>query len=170
MRHRLDRARQDLDRASDGAARARRARAHGDPRASCSSCSTGSPGCTRARGSSRQRTALGELERRLAAVAPGSRLARARTSSHALVGAARRGDAAPRSSARRAELGQLGAQLAALSPLAVLDRGYAMVRKAGAIVRDAAAVRPGDRLQVRLAHGSLAVTVDATGRPSDEVE
>ena len=62
---------------------------------------------------------------------------------------------------RRAELGQLGAQIAALSPLAVLDRGYAMVQRGDELVRDASQVAVGDRLQLRLARGQLEVTVAA---------
>jgi exonuclease VII large subunit len=63
---------------------------------------------------------------------------------------------------QRAELGRVGAQLAALSPLAVLDRGYAMARRAdGSIVRSADTVRAGERLALRLARGQLEVTVDA---------
>jgi exodeoxyribonuclease VII large subunit len=52
--------------------------------------------------------------------------------------------------------------MAALSPLAVLDRGYAMVQKDGAIVRDASQVRVHDRLRVRLAKGTLDVAVEGT--------
>ena len=47
--------------------------------------------------------------------------------------------------------------MAALSPLAVLDRGYAMVQRGSAIVRDAAQVQPGETLRVRLARGAIAV-------------
>jgi exodeoxyribonuclease VII large subunit len=61
---------------------------------------------------------------------------------------------------RRADLARLGAEMAAMSPLAVLDRGYAMVRAGESIVRDAASVKPRDRLHVRLARGSLEVIVD----------
>ncbi len=102
---------------------------------------------------------LGELERRLVAAQPGSRIARARADHAALV--ARR-ETAVRAllEARRAELAQLGAQMAALSPLAVLDRGYAMVRAGEVLVRDAAQVAPGDRLRVRLARGELDVIVE----------
>jgi exodeoxyribonuclease VII large subunit len=50
--------------------------------------------------------------------------------------------------------------MAALSPLSVLDRGFAMVRAGDAIVRDAAQVSRGDRLSVRLARGTLDVVVD----------
>ncbi len=107
----------------------------------------------------RHRTALSELERRLAAASPIRRIGRARQDLGAL-GA--RGDAAILSNLalRRSELAQLGAQMAALSPLAVLDRGYAMVRSGDAIVRDAAQVKAKDKLEVRFAHGSLDVTVN----------
>ena len=53
-----------------------------------------------------------------------------------------------------------GARLQALSPLATLNRGYAIVRSRTEALRDAAAVRPGDALDIQLAAGSLAATVD----------
>jgi len=50
-----------------------------------------------------------------------------------------------------------------LSPLAVLDRGYAIVEKpTGVIVRSANETSTGDRLKVRLHRGELAVIVDST--------
>ncbi len=50
----------------------------------------------------------------------------------------------------------------ALSPLAVLSRGYAVVQTTdGRTVRDAAAVDDGDRLRVRLHHGELNVVADS---------
>lgn len=60
------------------------------------------------------------------------------------------------------------ARVAALSPAATLERGYAVVRTPdGAIIRDAAAVAPGDALRVRVAHGDIDVTVvAATSSPS----
>jgi exodeoxyribonuclease VII large subunit len=107
------------------------------------------------------KAALGELERRLLAVHPGRRIVRGIHEIETLI--ARR-DAAMHEilDERRAELGRLGAQMAALSPLAVLDRGYAMVQKDGAIVRDASQVRARDRLRVRLAKGMIDVEVEAT--------
>lgn len=46
------------------------------------------------------------------------------------------------------------AALRALSPQATLDRGYAIVRGAdGGVLRDAAALRPGDLVRLRLARG-----------------
>ncbi|MBK9739732.1 MAG: exodeoxyribonuclease VII large subunit [Actinobacteria bacterium] len=51
----------------------------------------------------------------------------------------------------------LAARVRALSPAATLDRGYAIVTKAGGdIVRSADDVAPGDLIEVRLAHGRLA--------------
>jgi len=65
----------------------------------------------------------------------------------------------------RARLGAGGARLAALSPLAVLGRGYGLVRRedpAGPLVLDAATVEPGARLHISLAQGALQATVTAS--------
>lgn len=104
------------------------------------------------------RAELGALERRLAAMHPGPRFARAK---QALDGLVARREAAMRShfDQRHRMLGKLGAQMAALSPLAVLDRGYAMVAKQGTIVRESAQVVEGDTLQVRVARGAFDVVV-----------
>jgi exodeoxyribonuclease VII large subunit len=49
-----------------------------------------------------------------------------------------------------------------ISPLATLERGYAIVRTPdGTIVRAAESVRPGDPVEARLARGTLQCTVDA---------
>ncbi len=49
----------------------------------------------------------------------------------------------------------LGGRLAALSPLATLDRGYAVVtREDGSVVTSAAALRPDDAVQLRLRDGT----------------
>ena len=53
-----------------------------------------------------------------------------------------------------------GHALQALSPLATLARGYAIVRSDGGALRDAASVRAGDALQVQLASGSLGARVE----------
>lgn len=156
--HVLDRARQDLDRHTDGL-HARGERALAATRSQLQELHHRLSGLhPRARILS-HRTALGELERRLAAAHPGPRLARARRDHDALI--ARSTTAIRRIlDERRGELGRLGAQLSALSPLAVLDRGYAMVRAGDAIVRDAEHVAVGSRLRVRLARGELDVVVD----------
>lgn len=63
-------------------------------------------------------------------------------------------------SAQRHDAAQ--AALGHLDPRLVLSRGYAIVEHAGAIVRDASAVRSGDAVAVRLAGGSLDATVTQT--------
>jgi exodeoxyribonuclease VII large subunit len=79
-----------------------------------------------------------------------------------LAGLADRLRAAPRLlvERRRAALDHAGARLQALSPLATLGRGYAIVRAGGAAVREAAALAPGDRLEIELAAGSLDARVE----------
>jgi exodeoxyribonuclease VII large subunit len=61
---------------------------------------------------------------------------------------------------RRAALDQSGARLQALSPLATLARGYAIVRAGGEALRAPAGVAPGDRLDIQLAAGGLAARVE----------
>jgi exodeoxyribonuclease VII large subunit len=61
---------------------------------------------------------------------------------------------------RRAALDRAGARLQALSPLATLRRGYAVVRSGGKALREAAAVAPGERVEIQLASGELGVRVE----------
>jgi len=62
-----------------------------------------------------------------------------------------------------AKLGALDAQLQSLSPLAVLDRGYALVLSSeGAIVRSSGQLAEGDRVTTRLADGSFISRVEST--------
>jgi len=60
-------------------------------------------------------------------------------------------------------LDSIRGRLAALSPLAVLERGYAICRllSDGAVVRNAAQVMPGDRVGIRVAKGEFSAVVDA---------
>src|ERR1700730_3244714 len=61
---------------------------------------------------------------------------------------------------RRGELNQLAGQLEALSPLAILDRGYALVfDSSGTLLKDASRVKSGDEISARLAKGSVSATV-----------
>ena len=63
---------------------------------------------------------------------------------------------------RRQALAAMARALQAISPLATLERGYAIVFSAdGRVLRRAADARPGDRLQARLADGSLRLRVVA---------
>jgi exodeoxyribonuclease VII large subunit len=61
---------------------------------------------------------------------------------------------------RRSAVDQLAARLDALSPLKVLDRGYAIVSNRSGILKDAAAAPPASRIHVRLAKGELDAAVD----------
>jgi exodeoxyribonuclease VII large subunit len=64
--------------------------------------------------------------------------------------------------ASAATLSALDARLHSLSPLAVLDRGYALVLDAqGGLVRSAAQLGPGDLLTTRLADGGFTSRVEA---------
>ncbi len=158
IHHLLDRARQDLDRATS-TLHSRGERALSATRVQLHQLQQRLAALhPRARLQARHGQ-LAELERRLHATHPGPRLARGRQDHAKLVA---RAEAAIRRTLdlRRAELGRLAAQLHALSPLSVLDRGYAMVSKGEELVRAAAAVSVGDRLNVKVAQGSLAVTVD----------
>ena len=158
MHHCLDRARQDLDRATL-ALHNRGERSLALTRAQLHALQQRLAALhPRARLQARY-SQLAELERRLLAMHPGARLARGRQEHQTLVA---RAEAAIRRrlEVRRAELGRIGAQLHALSPLAVLDRGYAMVSAGETLVRDAAAVSVGDHLRIRLARGALEVTVE----------
>ena len=62
---------------------------------------------------------------------------------------------------RHARLARGAVALDSLSPLAVLGRGYALVRRSGdgAIVRDAGDAPPGTALDVRVARAELEVQV-----------
>ena len=56
----------------------------------------------------------------------------------------------------RARLDPLTGELAQLSPLRVLDRGYAIVRDAeGHVIKDADEVRPGSAIHIRVAKGTI---------------
>lgn len=75
---------------------------------------------------------------------------------------ARLGPAVSRLVARRRERLRAGARgLDALSPLAVLDRGYSIARVGERVLRSVTMVAPGDRVEVQVADGSLATEVRA---------
>ncbi len=61
---------------------------------------------------------------------------------------------------RRGRLESLTAKLSQLSPLRILERGYAIVTSdAGQILKSAAAAPPGSNIRVRLAEGRLQAEV-----------
>jgi exodeoxyribonuclease VII large subunit len=61
---------------------------------------------------------------------------------------------------RRAGLDAFGGRLHAVSPRATLERGYAVVRAGGRIVREARSVAEGERIDVELAAGALGARVE----------
>jgi exodeoxyribonuclease VII large subunit len=66
--------------------------------------------------------------------------------------------------ANRSRFEVAAGRLHALSPLAILERGYSICRDArGGVLRDAAGVAPGDRVGVTLAKGHLKCRVEAAG-------
>lgn len=127
-----------------------------------------------------------ERDRRRLRGALSGRLAEARARLEARLGALHRASPVARLVARRGRLARQVARLEAalrrrldgararftlgagrldtLSPLAVLGRGYAIARRpGGGIVRAAAALAPGDAVEVRVASGSFDATVTRIG-------
>ena len=107
-----------------------------------------------------RRRRLAEGERRLAALHPRARLSADRAQLEALATRARR--AVEKIVGQRRQSFERGtARLDAMSPLKVLERGYAIARTpSGQVVTRASAVAPGDPLSLRLAQGELAVRVE----------
>jgi len=67
---------------------------------------------------------------------------------------------------RRWRVDQAGAKLAALSPLAILERGYSLIFNGeGALVKDVGQLQPGDAIQARLARGQVDARVEALHGP-----
>jgi exodeoxyribonuclease VII large subunit len=63
---------------------------------------------------------------------------------------------------KRAALESLAGRLRALSHQSTLARGYAIVRTEAGIVRTAAAVAPGEHVDVELAEGGFGALVEET--------
>jgi exodeoxyribonuclease VII large subunit len=66
---------------------------------------------------------------------------------------------------RRKAFGTRAAQLHALSPLAVLGRGYAIALREGLPVLSSQELSPGDQVQVRVAHGAFRARVTQIEAP-----
>ena len=65
-------------------------------------------------------------------------------------------------------LGALDARLHSLSPLAVLDRGYALVLgEDGSLVRSSAQLARGDQVTTRLADGAFTSRVESTTKAQE---
>jgi exodeoxyribonuclease VII large subunit len=64
---------------------------------------------------------------------------------------------------RRAHMDKLATRLDEMSPMKILERGYALVFDAeGKLVKEATRLKRGDRVSARVARGSLRATVDET--------
>jgi exodeoxyribonuclease VII large subunit len=62
---------------------------------------------------------------------------------------------------QKSQIDQLQHQLKALSPVAILERGYALVfDSSGKLVKSSAQVGPGDEISARLAHGAFTARVE----------
>ena len=66
---------------------------------------------------------------------------------------------------KRARCEHAAGRLRALSPRATLERGYAIVRSGGAIVRAAASIEPGGRVDVELGQGRFGARVEEVDDP-----
>jgi exodeoxyribonuclease VII large subunit len=117
----------------------------------------------RAQESARRRTEM--IACRLSPARLGARVARARTRFSVLC-AARDAAARSRLDDARARLAVSVASLDALSPLAVLERGYALAQdERGRLLRDVRRVRVGQSVRLRLAEGALRCRVEETENP-----
>jgi exodeoxyribonuclease VII large subunit len=68
-----------------------------------------------------------------------------------------------RTAGYRAQLNQISGRLEALSPVRILDRGYALVFDSeGKLVKDAAQLSPGQEINARLAQGRLTAQIIKT--------
>jgi exodeoxyribonuclease VII large subunit len=71
----------------------------------------------------------------------------------------------------RVRLERMSRALEALSPLAILDRGYALVFDgAGQLVKDASLLQPGCEITARLARGQIDATVKRISTESDSIK
>jgi exodeoxyribonuclease VII large subunit len=113
----------------------------------------------------RRADAAARLDRAGRAVAQQSPEARVRFQRQRLQAAARAVTRATRARAQRGRqgLGEAAARLQALSPLAVLGRGYGLVRRAAdqSIVRGPDDIEAGERLAIRVDQAELEALVEA---------
>ncbi len=109
-----------------------------------------------------RRSALGEARSRLWQLSPAARL-RGTAARHATLLARLRAAGLAQLHRARERLSPLVRTLNAVSPLATLDRGYAIVsRDTGGILRNAADASPGSIIEARLAMGTIRAKVEST--------
>jgi exodeoxyribonuclease VII large subunit len=111
----------------------------------------------------------GTLQQRLVLAAPSDRIAALAESrqqnEHRLIRAMQQ-----RITIAQQRFSALSGNLHAVSPLATLDRGYAIVRRAGgdSVVRSAAELKTGDAIEAQLAKGSITATVTGSGNSKEK--
>jgi exodeoxyribonuclease VII large subunit len=106
------------------------------------------------------RSALSERQSRLWQASPAARV-RDAAARHASLGARLRATGLEQTRRARERLVPLVRTLNAVSPLATLERGYAIVSiESGQILRDASEARPGTLIEARLARGSIRAKVE----------
>jgi exodeoxyribonuclease VII large subunit len=110
-------------------------------------------------GVSERRSSLAERRSRLWQVSPVVRL-QATAARHATLAARLRVSGLTRLRNARERLAPLVRTLNAVSPLATLERGYSIVSRDGAILRNAADAPPGSIIEARLAVGSIRAKVE----------
>jgi len=119
------------------------------------------------KGLGQRRQSLSVTQRKLEGSHPKVVLARARSRLLPLLGRLKQGGLAA-IDRRRAHLREVSRAIDTLSPVAILGRGYALVRdSSGTLVRDASTVTPGQLLSVRVHRGTFPVTA---GSPEPGVE
>jgi exodeoxyribonuclease VII large subunit len=117
------------------------------------------------RASQRARRRADAISCRLSPVRLGARVSAARVRFSRL-SASRDAAISSRLDDARGRVSVAVASLDALSPLAVLGRGYALAHdERGRLLRDARRVRVGDRLSLRLSEGALRCRVEETENP-----
>jgi exodeoxyribonuclease VII large subunit len=118
-------------------------------------------------GVGRRRRQLADLIRAIEARHPRVRLSESRRVIDELDRRAHTAIAA-RLSAGRLALGRGASELSALSPLGVLERGYAIARDGERVITSAETVAPGDRLDIRLRRGRLTCQVETVFPDGEE--
>jgi len=110
------------------------------------------------RGTVAERRQLAERRRSLVRLAPAARIERERQRVDDDVEALGRA-MEQRIRSLRERLGSRRLQLGALNPLAILARGYAIVRKDGHPIVSVQQVAPGEQVRVRVSDGEFAASV-----------
>ena len=113
-----------------------------------------------------QRWTLNQTHNLLQRSSPAARLASARQRTDELYRQAER-SLAHHIQLARTQLQGLSQQLAALNPVNVLERGYAVVTSAGRLVKRSRDARPGDALKIQVSDGAFHAEVTQNGEKDD---